>query len=72
MNTIKISLGKRFLICETLINEKYKGQTIGLMGNFDGDRTNDFSLPNGTTLPENLTNTQRKIYYNYGQHCKSY
>ena len=71
VNTIKISLGKRFLICETLINENYKGQTIGLMGNFDGNKTNDFILPNGTSLPENATNSERKIYYNFGQHCKS-
>ncbi|XP_061189287.1 uncharacterized protein LOC133197327 [Saccostrea echinata] len=65
--TMKISLGKRFLICETLVNDKHKGLTIGLMGNFDGNKTNDFILPNGTVLGGNATNTERKIYYNFGQ-----
>lgn len=67
---MKISLGKRFLICETLINEKYKGMTTGLMGNFDGNKTNDFILPNGTMLPHNATNSEKKIFYNFGQQCK--
>lgn len=67
---MKISLGKRFLICETLINEIYKGMTTGLMGNFDGNKTNDFVLPNGTILPQNATNSEKKIFYNFGQQCK--
>ncbi|XP_062601606.1 uncharacterized protein LOC134263292 [Saccostrea cucullata] len=65
--TIKISLGKRFLICETLVNDKHKGLTIGLMGNFDGNKTNDFILPNGTVLKEDDMNTERNIYYRFGQ-----
>lgn len=67
---MKISLGKRFLICETLINVKYKGMTTGLMGNFDGNNTNEFILPNGTMLPQNATNSERKIFYNFGRLCK--
>lgn len=41
------------------------------MGNFDGNKTNDFILPNGTSLPENATNSERNIYYKFGQLCKS-
>lgn len=67
---IKISIGQSFLICETLVNQIYKNQTRGLMGNFDGDKSNDFVLPNGTILNENQTKTERQIYYNFGQLCK--
>lgn len=67
---IKISIGQRFLICETLVNQIYKNQTRGLMGNFDGNKSNDFVLPNGTILNENQTKTERQIYYNFGQLCK--
>ena len=40
------------------------------MGNFDGNKSNDFVLPNGTILNENQTKTERQIYYNFGQLCK--
>ncbi|XP_055997522.1 uncharacterized protein LOC125648181 [Ostrea edulis] len=64
--TMKISLGKRFLICETLVNKKYKGLVLGLMGNFDGNKTNDFILPNGTILTGNASKTERDIFYKFG------
>lgn len=50
VNIIKISFGKWFLICEILIKEKFKGMIIGLMGNFDGNKINDFILLNGIML----------------------
>lgn len=68
--TVKISIEKRLLLCETLVNKKYKGLTSGLMGNFDDIESNDFMLPNGTELNENATKTERDIFYNFGQHCK--
>ena len=40
------------------------------MGNFDGNKSNDFVLPNGTILNENQTKTERQIYINFGQLCK--
>jgi hypothetical protein len=42
----------------------------GLMGNFDGDPNNDFILPNGTVLQNNMTESDRKIFENFGRHCK--
>lgn len=50
--------------------EDFKNQTTGLLGNFDGNRNNDFILPDGTVLHDNDTNTERKIFFNYGQKCK--
>lgn len=66
--TVKISIEKRLLLCETLVNKKYKGLTSGLMGNFDDIESNDFMLPNGTELDENATKTERDVFYNFGQH----
>nr|XP_022290316.1 uncharacterized protein LOC111101946 isoform X2 [Crassostrea virginica]XP_022290324.1 uncharacterized protein LOC111101946 isoform X2 [Crassostrea virginica] len=65
--TVKVSLGNRLLVCETLVNKKFKGLASGLMGNFDDIDTNDFMLPNGTELDENSTRTEREIFHNFGQ-----
>ena len=69
MITVKVSLGNRLLVCETLVNKKFKGLASGLMGNFDDIETNDFMLPNGTELDENSTRTEREIFNNFGQQC---
>nr|XP_022292249.1 mucin-4-like isoform X6 [Crassostrea virginica] len=65
--TIRVSRGVRFLTCESVVSEDYKGNVSGLMGNFDGDKDNDFILPDGTTLPKSEVENERKIYYNFGQ-----
>lgn len=66
---LKVSLGVRFLISEVVVDSEYRGHAKGLMGNFDGDATNDFVLPNGTFLDKNATRTERNIYNNFGQKC---
>lgn len=68
--TIKFSIGVRFLTSESMVDEKYSGQVVGLMGNFDGNSTNDFILPNGTILYGSEVDTERKIYNNFGQLCE--
>lgn len=68
--TIKFSLGVRFLTSESMVDEKYSGQVVGLMGNFDGNSTNDFILPNGTILYGSEVDTERGIYNNFGQLCE--
>lgn len=67
---VKVSLGVRFLISEVVVDSEYGGHAKGLMGNFDGNPTNDFILPNGTILNKNSTRTEREIYNNFGQQCK--
>ncbi|XP_062605769.1 uncharacterized protein LOC134267580 [Saccostrea cucullata] len=64
---LKVRLGVRFLISEVVVDDTYMGFVQGLMGNFDGNITNDFILPNGTTLSENEARTERDIFYNFGQ-----
>ncbi|XP_048727710.2 uncharacterized protein LOC125645867 [Ostrea edulis] len=65
--TMKVTLGVRFLTIEAVVDSKYNGSVAGLMGNFDGNSTNDFILPNGTFLKPEDVNTERKIYNNFGQ-----
>uniref|UniRef100_A0A8W8NC50 Fibrillin-1 n=1 Tax=Magallana gigas TaxID=29159 RepID=A0A8W8NC50_MAGGI len=64
---LRVSLGVRFLISEVVVDNAYSGFAKGLMGNFDGNATNEFILPNGTLLDENATNTERDLYFNFGQ-----
>lgn len=53
-----------------MVDAQYNGQVVGLMGNFDGNSTNDFILPNGTTLDADDVKSERQIYNNFGQLCK--
>ncbi|XP_062605771.1 uncharacterized protein LOC134267581 isoform X2 [Saccostrea cucullata] len=64
---LKVRLGVRFLISEVVVDDTYMGFVKGLMGNFDGNTSNDFILPNGTILSQNATRTERDIFYNFGQ-----
>lgn len=68
--TIKVGLGVRFLTCEAVVDNAYNGSVTGLMGNFDGNSSNDFVLPNGTTLTGSSVKSERSIYKNFGQACK--
>lgn len=58
------------LTFSTTVPDDFASQTVGLVGNFDGDDTNDFILPNGTVLTENQTRTERQIFYNFGVNCE--
>lgn len=53
-----------------MVDAQYNGQVVGLMGNFDGNSTNDFILPNGTTIDADDVKSERQIYNNFGQLCK--
>ncbi|XP_065942276.1 uncharacterized protein [Magallana gigas] len=64
---LRVSLGVRFLISEVVVDNAYRGCAKGLMGNFDGNATNEFILPNGILLDGNATKTERDIYFNFGQ-----
>ena len=46
---------------------EFMGKLRGLLGNFDGNASNDFIFPNGTMLPVN--SSDRQLHY-YGQSCK--
>ena len=50
------------------VQKQLKNLTTGLLGNYDGNPDNDFTMPNGTVLPANIT--EREIFA-YGKTCMS-
>ncbi|KAL3868276.1 hypothetical protein ACJMK2_041103, partial [Sinanodonta woodiana] len=62
--SVIISAAVKMLSIEVAIPNTYKGRVQGLMGNFDGDDTNDFMYRNGTSL--NASSSDRDIF-RYGQ-----
>lgn len=50
-----------------LVPETYMGKTMGLQGNFDNDKTNDFVYRDGTMIPNNSSDAE---IYQFGQSCK--
>jgi len=63
------SVKAKTLSLETSVPSEFNGTLRGLLGNFDGDMTNDYILPDETVL-EYKNYTERELYYNFGQHCK--
>jgi hypothetical protein len=45
---LNIQVKTRQLTLSATVPEEFKGEVTGLMGNFDGDKTNEYILPNGT------------------------
>ena len=49
----------------------FRGQiTGGLVGNFNGNSTDDFILPNGTAVFVGQNATEKQIFEEFGQKCK--
>ena len=49
--------------------DSFKNHTKGLLGTWNGDSEDDFTLPNGTVLPG--SSSGRDIHYKFGLACKS-
>ena len=47
----------------------FKNNTLGLLGLFNGDLTDDLMTPAGQLLPN--TSTEKTIFENFGELCKS-
>lgn len=54
-----------FLNIRTFVSDDQLGQIQGLLGNADGDRTNEFELPDGTILPGPLSYAE--LYLVFGE-----
>jgi hypothetical protein len=65
---VSVSVGVRSLALNLATPKTFANQTKGLLGNFNGDPTDDFRLPNDTLLPNNMTD--REIHYTFGMACK--
>ena len=49
--------------------EEYESQTRGLMGNFNGDSTDDFIFPSGIVLDDGASD---RMIHMFGQACGSF
>lgn len=65
---LTISVGIKALDISVSMPERFGNQTSGLLGNFNGDKTDDFRFPNDTLVGRNLTD--RQIYEKYSPYCE--
>ena len=65
--TVMISLQMSFLQTTVILSDNYVEETRGLLGVYNGDPSDDFTLPNGTVLSDSLTEAE---IYSFGLLCK--
>lgn len=65
---LTISVGIKALDISVSMPEDFGNQTSGLLGNFNGDKTDDFRFPNDTLVGRNLSD--RQIYEKYAPYCE--
>ncbi|KAH9523872.1 hypothetical protein Btru_047284, partial [Bulinus truncatus] len=63
--TIKVFMGIKCLEVNIEASKDFSGKIKGLLGNFNGNKTDDYVLPNGTILSSNQT--ERQIFENFGK-----
>ncbi|XP_078600781.1 mucin-like protein [Branchiostoma floridae x Branchiostoma japonicum] len=62
--TVKATAKKGMLAVEFTSPSEFKGKIRGLLGKFDGDKSNDFETSNGTIVSVNAT--ERELYEDFG------
>ena len=55
----------------TIVPEKYRLKTSGLLGLMDGDTSNDFILPNGTFLKNLNASNDKDIFTQFGENWRA-
>lgn len=63
---MNISIQVGVLSFVVLLPDEFRNRTSGLLGNFDGDTTNDYIYRNGTVLP---FSTSDRVLHTFGQSC---
>ena len=63
--TVSLSLG--LLSFVSSFPEQFQQMTVGLLGNFNGDSSDDLVYPNNTVLIANATD---RMIHDFGQSCK--
>ena len=68
--TIKVrkAANDTFLTILAAFLPAYENSSLGLVGKWNGDVEDDFTLPNGTVLPINMSESE--IFKNFGEECK--
>ena len=65
---ITVSTQMTFLHVSVQVGDEFENDTRGLLGIFNRDSSDDFTLPNGVVLPANLT--EEELYFQFGLECK--
>ena len=52
----------------TVLSPSYMNYSKGLVGKWNGNIDDDFTLPNGTVLPIDISESE--IFYKFGEACK--
>ena len=65
--SVTVSNSSMFLNVAVEVSSSFLNQTEGLLGFFNGDRSDDFYLPNGTIVADG--SSEEQLYY-YGLECK--
>ena len=66
--SITVSLLSGLLDIVAVLPRNFMGLTQGLLGNFNGNNTDDFIYPNGTLLDNDASDS---MIHGFGQTCKS-
>ena len=66
--TVMVTIQMTFLRATVVLTDSYIDETRGLMGVYNRDASDDFTLPNGMVLTPDITETE---VYNFGLECKS-
>lgn len=66
--SVQFSLTSGTLVATVAVPEMFRGNVVGLLGNFDGDSTNDFIYRNNLTIASNDISDREK--HVVAQSCK--
>jgi hypothetical protein len=64
--SLNISASVEMLSLNTIVPKTLHNVTTGLLGNYDGLSSNDFMMPNGTVLSQDIS--EREVFA-YGKTC---
>lgn len=65
---VQFCVDKGLMTFVVTLSDEYFNKTIGLLGTYNGNPDDDFTLPNGTVLQPNLTSSE--THYDFGLVCK--
>ena len=65
---VQFCVDKGLMTFVVTLSDEYFNKTRGLLGTYNGNPDDDFTLPNGTVLSSNLTSSG--IHYGFGLECK--
>ena len=67
-SSVQFCENKEMMSFVVTLGDVLKNATKGLLGTWNDDPNDDFTLPNGTVLPS--TSSLKEIHYGFGVKCK--